>query len=195
METKIVERRTVLKGGAAFGMFGSASASLFAGVGQAAADTPPPSLPDKALTAFQRFREAVPANFDHEYVEKVVTPFFLTSFYERERPMLPLIDVALSKENALPYDLWGLITRNWRPTPEDGVTVFLQGLEKRGPNNLRKRIYFSGVTPDLYKPMYSAKVVAFFDKLMDQRFANKPFMRHYLDYYFDLYWDLHLGVT
>jgi hypothetical protein len=51
------------------------------------------------------------------------------------------------------------------------------------------------VTPDLYKPMYSAKVVAFFDKLMDQKFANKPFMRHYLDYYFDLYWDLHLRVT
>jgi hypothetical protein len=75
------------------------------------------------------------------------------------------------------------------------VTVFLQGLEKRGPDNLRKRIYFSGVTPDLYKPMYSPKVVAFFDRLMEQEFAGKPFMRHYLDYYFDLYWDLHLGVT
>jgi hypothetical protein len=51
------------------------------------------------------------------------------------------------------------------------------------------------VTPDLYKPMYSAKVVAFFDSLLDRKFADKPFMRHYLDYYFDLYWDLHLGVT
>jgi cytochrome P450 len=75
------------------------------------------------------------------------------------------------------------------------VTVFLQGLEKRGDNNLRKRIYFSGVTPDLYKPAYAAKVAAFFDKILDPQFANKPFMRHYLDYYFDLYWDLHLGVT
>ena len=193
MERKIVERRTVLKGGAAaVGMFGSgASASMAVGVGQASADTPP-SVPDQILIAFQRFREAIPANFDHEYVEKVVKPFFLTSFYEGERPMLPMVDVTFSKENALPYDLWGLITRDWRPTPEDGVTVFLQGLEKRGPNNLRKRIYFSGVTPDLYKPMYSAKVVAFFDKLLDPQFANKPFMRHYLDYYFDLYWDLHL---
>ena len=197
MERKIVERRTVLKGGAAaVGMLGSgASASMVAGVEQASADTPLSSVPDQILTAFQRFRETIPANFDHEYVEKVVRPFFLTSFYEGERPMLPVIDVNFSKENALPYDLWGLITRDWRPTPEDGVTVFLQGLEKRGPNNLRKRIYFSAVTPDLYKPMYSAKVVAFFDKLMDQQFANKPFMRHYLDYYFDLYWDLHLGVT
>jgi hypothetical protein len=35
----------------------------------------------------------------------------------------------------------------------------------------------------------------FFDKLMHQQFANKPFMRHYLDYYWDIYWDLHLGVT
>jgi hypothetical protein len=90
--------------------------------------------------------------------------------------------------------IWGLITHDWRPTPEAGVTVFLQGLEKRGENNLCKRIYFSAVTPDLYKPMYSAKVVAFFDKLMDQQFANKPFMDTNLDY-FDLYWHLHLGVT
>ena len=176
MERKIVERRTVLKGGAAaVGMLGSgASASMVAGVQQASADTPPSSVPDQILAAFQRFRETIPANFDHEYVEKAVRPFFLTSFYEGERPMLPVIDVTFSKENALPFDLWGLITRDWRPTPEDGVTVFLQGLEKRGPNNLRKRIYFSGVTPDLYKPMYGPKVVAFFDKLMDKQFANKP---------------------
>jgi hypothetical protein len=162
MERKIVERRTVLKGGAAaVGMLGSgASASMVAGVQQASADTPPLSVPDQILAAFQRFRETIPANFDHEYVKKAVGPFFLTSFYEGERPMLPVIDVTFSKENALPYDLWGLITRDWRPTPEDGVTVFLQGLEKRGPNNLRKRIYFSGVTPDLYKPMYGPKVVA-----------------------------------
>jgi hypothetical protein len=70
--------------------------------------------------------------------------------------MLPMIDVNFNEENALPYDLWGLIYHDWRPTPEEGVTVFLQGLEKRGDKNLRKRIYFSAVTPDLYKPMYGA---------------------------------------
>lgn len=109
MERKMVERRTVLKGGAAaVGVLGSgASASVVAGVEQASADTPPSSVPDQILTAFQRFRETIPANFDHEYVEKVVKPFFLTSFYEGERPMLPLIDVTFSKENALPYDLLG----------------------------------------------------------------------------------------
>jgi hypothetical protein len=42
--------------------------------------------------------------------------------------------------------------------------------------------------------MYSDKVVAFFDQLMDTQFAGKPFMRHYLDYYFGIYWDLHLGA-
>lgn len=195
MDRKTVDRRMVLKGSAAgVGLLGGSAASMMPFVDQASGETAP-SLPDKILTAVQRFRKTIPANFDPEYVEKAVIPFFLTSFYEGERPMLPLIDVNFSKENALPYDLWGLISRDWRPSPEDGVTVFLQGLEKRGPNNLRKRIYFTGVTPDLYKPMYSAKVVAFFDKLMDQKFANKPFMRHYLDYYFDLYWDLHLGVT
>jgi hypothetical protein len=196
MDRNAVDRRSVLKASAASASLlgGGASASMMAAVEQASAQTGP-ILTDKILKAVQRFRETIPANFDPEYVEKVIIPFFLTSFYEGERPMLPLIDVNFSKENALPYDLWGLITREWRPTPEDGVTVFLQGLEKRGPNNLRKRIYFSGVTPDLYKPMYSAKVVAFFDKLLDPQFAGKPFMRHYLDYYFDLYWDLHLGVT
>ena len=196
MDWRTVDRRIVLKGSAvgACLLGGGASASMMPFVEQASAETSP-SLPDQILKAVQRFRETIPANFDPEYVEKAVIPFFLTSFYEGERPMLPLIDVNFSKENALPYDLWGLITRDWRPTPEDGVTVFLQGLEKRGPNNLRKRIYFTGVTPDLYKPMYSAKVVAFFDKLMEPKFANRPFMRHYLDYYFDLYWDLHLGVT
>jgi hypothetical protein len=197
MVRKIVERRTVLKGGAAaVGIFGSgASTATVAGVEPASADTAQSPLPEQILTAVERFRATIPANFDPEYVEKAVIPFFLTSFYEGERPMLPMIDVNFSKENALPYDLWGLIYHDWRPTPEEGVTVFLQGLEKRGDNNLRKRIYFSAVTPDLYKPMYGAKVTTFFDKILDQQFANQPFMRHYLDYYFDLYWDLHLGVT
>jgi cytochrome P450 len=151
-------------------------------------------LPTDVGAALARFRSTIPENFDRTYVEHVVVPFFLTSIYVGERPSLPMIDVTLSKENALPYDLWGLIYKGWGPTPEEGVTVFLQGLEKRGENNLRKRIYFSAVTPDLYKPKYQDKVVAFFDQLLDPRFAGKPFMRHYLDYYFDLYWDLHLGV-
>src|SRR5262249_3054580 len=63
-----------------------------------------------------------------------------------------------------------------------------------GDNNLRKRIYFSALTPDLYGPMYHAKVAGFFDHLLDVQYAGKPLMRHYLDYYFDLYWDLHVGV-
>src|SRR6202000_1111641 len=104
---------------ATVGVLGSgASASMVAGVEQASADAPSP-LPDQVQAAFQRFREAIPANFDSEYGEKVVKPFFLTSFYEGERPMLPMIDVTFSKETALPYDLWGLITHDWRPTPED----------------------------------------------------------------------------
>ena len=55
-------------------------------------------------------------------------------------------------------------------------------------------VYFTGVSPDLYAPKYQAKVVDFFDKLLDPKHADMPFMRHYLDDYWDLYWDLHLGV-
>jgi hypothetical protein len=134
MERKILERRSVLKGGvAAVGMLGSgASTAMVASIEQASAHAAQPPLPEQILSALERFRSTIPANFDREYVEKAVTPFFLTSLYEGERPMLPMIDVNFSKENALPYDLWGLITHDWRPTPEAGVTVFLQGLEKRG---------------------------------------------------------------
>src|SRR5262249_43912939 len=158
----------------AVGMLGSGvSSAMVAGVEQASADVAPSPLPDQVLTALQRFRSTIPAYFEQDYVEKAVIPFFLTSLYESERPKLPMIGVSFSKENSLPYSLWGLIYQDWRPTPQEGVTVFLQGLEERGDNNLRKRIYFSAVTPDLYKPMYSEKVTAFFDTILDQQFANK----------------------
>jgi hypothetical protein len=111
VEQKIMERRTVLKGGvAAVGMLGGgASSAMVAGVEQASADTTQSSLPDQILTAVQRFRGTIPANFDREYVEKVVIPFFLTSFYEGERPMLPVIDVNFSKENALHLTTFGVL--------------------------------------------------------------------------------------
>ena len=78
MESKKVERRTVLKGSAAaVGMLGSgASASLVAGAQQVSADVPRSPVPDQILAAFKRFRETIPANFDHEYVEKAIKPFF-----------------------------------------------------------------------------------------------------------------------
>jgi hypothetical protein len=108
--------------------------------------------------------------------------------------VLPMIDLALTKENALPADLWGLMSKTWRPDPQEGVTVFLQGLEKRGPDNRRKRIYMSAVTPDLYDSMYRGKIVRFWDELFAAANAYKPLMRIYLDTFWDLYWDLHLGV-
>ena len=86
-----------------------------------------------------------------------------------------MIDVRFTKENALPYDLWGLISESWQPAPQDGVTVFLQALEKRGPDNRRKRIYMSATTPDLYRAMYSRKVISFFDQLLSANNAGKPF--------------------
>jgi hypothetical protein len=178
-----IERRTLLVGAAAAVAVGALSS-------QASAD---PGAPDLSA-ALAKFRAVIPSHFDRDYVEKAVVPFFLGSIFAGERPILPMIDLPLTKQNAIPYDFWGMLYDDWRPTPEDGVTVFLEGLENRGDNNLRKRIYFTGVTPDLYAPKYQGKVVAFFDKLLDPKYAGKPFMRHYLDYYWDIYWDLHLGV-
>jgi hypothetical protein len=66
----------------------------------------------------------------------VVVQFFLESIYQGERPVLPMNDLPLTKGNALSFDLWGLLYQNWKPTPEEGVTVFLRGLEKRGLSEL-----------------------------------------------------------
>ena len=101
---KMIERRTVLKGGVATAgiLGGVASSEMAQGVDRALADAPQSGLPRQIQTAIERFRETIPPNFDHDYVEKAVIPFFLTSFYEDQRPMLPMIGVNFSKENALP---------------------------------------------------------------------------------------------
>ncbi|WP_026357272.1 hypothetical protein [Mycobacterium sp. 141] len=141
-----------------------------------------------------KLREKYVATFDAEYVDNVIVPNFLSRITDGERPTLPMIDLPLTKENALPRDLWGLLSQTWGPDPEHGVTVFLQGLEKRGPDNRRKRIYMSATTPDLYFSKYRNKVVDYFTGLFGPQNANKPLMRIYLDTFWDLYWDLHLGV-
>ncbi len=179
-----------------------ASASALTGCAHASSpnspSNPPPSdqpLPPGDLDgAAAKLRAQYVAQFDADYVDNVVLPSFLNSIFDGQRPVLPMIDVALSKENALPFDMWGLLSMSWKPAPQDGVTVFLQGLDKRGPDNRRKRIYMSAVTPDLYQGKYQTKIVRFFDQLFSAQNANKPLMRIYLDTFWDLYWDLHLGV-
>ena len=186
-----MERRAFLLGGAV------AAAGVV--TQPAIAQSPPipgqPIAPGDIESAVVRLRKQFLAEFDPAYVENVIVPHFLVSVYDGERLFLPMINVEFTKENALPYDLWGLLSESWKPAPEDGVTVFLQGLEKRGPHNRRKRIYMTALTPDLCRPMYGDKVTAFFDKQLADANAGKPLMRPYLESYFDLYWDLHLGVT
>ena len=143
-----MKRRTFLVGGAA----AFASAASRPHVALAHETVPAESISSSDLaSAAARLRKQFLAEFDPAYVENVIVPHFLVSVYEGERLCLPMIDVELTKENALPYDLWGLLSETWKPAPEDGVTVFLQGLEKRGPDNRRKRIYMSALTPDLYR--------------------------------------------
>ena len=168
---------------------------LAAGTGRAVAQMGAKTAGAAAPSAVAPMADMIPAGYDPAYVEHVIMPFLRTSFYQAETPSLPMIGEAFSKQYAIPYDLWGLLYDDWAPSFEkDGLSVFILGLDKRGPDNRRKRIYFSALTADLY-PMYAGKVRAFFDKLLDERNAGKPLMRRYLDNYFDLFWDLHLGVT
>ncbi|MDR3464258.1 MAG: hypothetical protein P4L76_18290 [Beijerinckiaceae bacterium] len=166
---------------------------LAAGAGRASAQMGPKTAGAAPPTATP-MPDMIPMGYDPAYVEHVVMPFLRTSFYLAETPSLPLIGAAFSKQYAIPHDLWGLLYDDWAPNFEkDGLSVFILGLDKRGPDNRRKKIYMSALTGDLY-PMYAGKVRAFFDQLFDAKNAGKPLMRRYLDSYFDLFWDLHLGV-
>jgi hypothetical protein len=107
-----------------------------------------------------------------------------------------MIDVAFSKEKAVPVHLWGMLYDGWVPNPEaDGSTVFMQGYDHRGADNERKKIYYSAVTQDLCDTKYAPKLSRFLDRLFADANAGKPLMRAYYENYFDLYWDLHLGLT
>jgi hypothetical protein len=155
-----MERRTFLTGAGVAALLpvagGAAAKDQSLGDGGTAAR----QAPDLSA-ALQRFRAAIPSHFDREYVNNAVVPFFLGSIFAGERPILPMIDLPLTKQDAIPWDFWGMLYEDWKPTPSDGVTVFLEGLENRGDNNLRKRIYFTGVTPDLYAPKIRPRLSTF----------------------------------
>ena len=107
-----------------------------------------------------------------------------------------MIDLALSKEKAIPIQLWGMLYEGWTPEPEkEGRTVFMQGYENRGPDNERKKIYMSATTPDLIATKYRDKITGFYERLLADTNADTPLMHHYFENYFDLYWSLHVGAT
>ena len=83
-------------------------------------------------TTIAVLRDRFSADFEQTYVEHVIIPSVLANIYGGERLFVPMIDIQLTKENALSYHLLGLLYENWKATPEYGVTVFLQALEKRG---------------------------------------------------------------
>src|SRR4051794_8530626 len=62
-----------------------------------------------------RLRRQFQEDFDAGYVENVIIPHFLVSMHKGEKPSLPMIGATLTKENALPYDLWGMLSETWKP--------------------------------------------------------------------------------
>ena len=59
--------------------------------------------------ALQKLRATIPSHFDREYVNNAVVPFFLGSIFADERPILPMIDLPLTKQDAIPWDFWGML--------------------------------------------------------------------------------------
>src|ERR1700729_2988878 len=88
-----IERRALLFGAAAL------AAGTLASQASAASDAPDLS------GALAKFRASIPSHFDREYVENAVVPFFLGSIFAGERPILPMIDLPLTKQDAIPWDV------------------------------------------------------------------------------------------
>lgn len=154
------------------------------------------AIPAFAHTETQRRQHDVhPEGFDQAYVTGAIKPFTRTSIYQGAPLSVPMIDTEFSKQAAIPPHLWGMLYEGWQPAmEEEGLSVFLQGLEHRGEANARKRIYMSALTPDLYEAHYRPKVIAFLEDLFREDHEDAPLMRRYYDGYWDMYWDLHLGA-
>lgn len=116
-----VSRRGLLIGAGAAAILGAQVTSAAAQMG-----APPAGY---GAAGMGQLREMFPTTYDPAYIQNVVMAFVRTNLYAAQRPFLPMIDETLSKENALPYDLWGMLYDDWGPNPEEGLTVFLQGLE------------------------------------------------------------------
>jgi cytochrome P450 len=135
------------------------------------------------------------ADFAQEYVAGAVAPFLLSSVFAGETPMLPMIDLAFSKKDALAGHLWGLLYDGWTADSDrSGVSVFTQAYENRGPHNARKKIFMSATTPDLIDARYRGRLRRFHELLLAEEHAGRPLMRHFLDLYYELFWDLHVGA-
>jgi len=108
---------------------------------------------------------------------------------------LPMIEENYKKFGGSAPHMRGLLWDNWQYPVNEGTTVFLQNYEDRGPDNLKKKAYFSGLTTDLYERYYEPKVKAFFTDMLSSENQNQPLMQKYEDGYLNLYWDLHLHVS
>ena len=87
-------------------------------------------MPARREVAISRLRETLPTTFDLPYIENAILPALVTSVFEGENLFLPMIDqTEFSKENALPFFLWGMLYDAWKPNLEEGWTLcFYSGI-------------------------------------------------------------------
>src|SRR5215216_7339065 len=81
----------------------------------------------------------VPEYFEDEYVQGALKPFLLSGIYRGERPVLPMIDLALSKEAAIPAHIFGMLYESWEPNVEEGTSYSSKGMRIAGPTTSGRR--------------------------------------------------------
>ena len=96
-----MERRTFLTGAGVAALLPVAGGATAKDQSLGDGGTAARQAPDLSA-ALQRFRATIPSHFDREYVNNAVVPFFLGSIFAGERPILPMIDLPLTKQDAIP---------------------------------------------------------------------------------------------
>jgi hypothetical protein len=93
----------------------------------------PPASTDALPEAVAKLRAQYVADFDADYVDNVIVPSFMNSIFDGQRPVLPMIDVALTKENALPITCGGCSVRPGSPLPKTGSRSSFKGWRSAAP--------------------------------------------------------------
>ena len=82
---------------------------------------------------------SLPPTFDQAYVEGAVKPFFLSSKYEGEPLLLPMIDLAFGKEAAVSSHLFEMLYDNWTPIMDEEGSFCLPSRVREAWTKQRKK--------------------------------------------------------
>ena len=120
-----VSRRGLLIGAGAAAILGAQATSAAAQMG-----APPAGF---GAAGMGRLKDMFPTAYDPAYIQNAVMAFVRTNLYAAQRPVSSHDRRNASKENALPYDLWGMLYDTGGQTRRRGLRSFCRASKNADP--------------------------------------------------------------